>query len=76
MIKHLYAIWLGDVLFCFSGETSEPKVDAWTRVIKRLELRSGWRPFAGAALRLAEVVSCGRRRGGQTGAARTARAHA
>ncbi|WP_405106594.1 DEAD/DEAH box helicase [Paenibacillus sp. FSL K6-1217] len=55
MIKHLYAIWLGDVLFCFSGETSEPKVDAWTRVIKRLELRSGWRPFAGAALRLAEV---------------------
>ncbi|MEC0172389.1 ATP-dependent helicase, partial [Paenibacillus graminis] len=55
MIKHLYAIWLGDVFFCFSGETSEPKVDAWTRVVKRLELRSGWRPFAGAALRLTEV---------------------
>ncbi|WP_438493202.1 DEAD/DEAH box helicase [Paenibacillus sp. IHBB 3054] len=55
MIKHLYAIWLGDVLFCFSGETSEPKVDAWTRVVKRLELRGGGRPFAGAALRLAEV---------------------
>lgn len=55
MIKHLYAIWLGDVLFCFSGETSEPKVDAWTRVVKRLEFRGGARPFAGAALRLAEV---------------------
>lgn len=55
MTKHLYAIWLGDVLFCFSGETSEPKVDAWTRVVKRLELKSGFRPFAGAALRLAEV---------------------
>lgn len=55
MNKHLYAIWLGDVLFCFSGETSEPKVDAWTRVVKRLELRGGLRPFAGAALRLAEV---------------------
>lgn len=55
MIKHLYAIWLGDVLFCFSGETSEPKVDAWTRVVKRLELNGGWRPLAGAALRLAEV---------------------
>ncbi len=55
MTKHLYAIWLGDVLFCFSGETSEPKVDAWTRVVKRLELRGGLRPFTGAALRLAEV---------------------
>ncbi len=55
MIKHLYAIWLGDVLFCFSGETSEPKVDAWTRVVKKLEFRGGGRPFAGAALRLAEV---------------------
>ncbi|WP_151735725.1 DEAD/DEAH box helicase ['Paenibacillus yunnanensis' Narsing Rao et al. 2020] len=55
MIMHLYAIWLGDVLFCFSGETSEPKVDAWTRVVKRLEFRGGLRPFAGAALRLAEV---------------------
>ncbi|WP_379127923.1 DEAD/DEAH box helicase [Paenibacillus sp. sgz500958] len=55
MTKHLYAIWLGDVLFCFSGETSEPKVDAWTRVVKRLELQGGLRPFAGAALRLAEV---------------------
>ncbi|MCL6603344.1 MAG: DEAD/DEAH box helicase [Paenibacillus sp.] len=55
MTKHLYAIWLGDVLFCFSGETSEPKVDAWTRVVKRLELRGGLRPFSGAALRLAEV---------------------
>lgn len=55
MIKHLYAIWLGDVLFCFSGETSEPKVDAWTRVVKRLEFQGGKRPFAGAALRLAEV---------------------
>ncbi|AIQ10974.1 DEAD/DEAH box helicase [Paenibacillus durus] len=54
MTKHLYAMWLGDVLFCFSGETSEPKVDAWTRVVKRLEL-GGRRPFAGAALRLAEV---------------------
>ncbi|WP_150272136.1 DEAD/DEAH box helicase [Paenibacillus tepidiphilus] len=55
MIMHLYAIWLGDVLFCFSGETSEPKVDAWTRVVKRLEFRGGVRPFAGALLRLAEV---------------------
>lgn len=55
MIKHLYAIWLGDVLFCFSGETSEPKVDAWTRVVKRLEFQGGLRPFAGAALRLTEV---------------------
>ncbi|GGF93762.1 helicase HelZ [Paenibacillus albidus] len=55
MTKHLYSIWLGDVLFCFSGETSEPKVDAWTRVIKRLELLGGVRPFAGATLRLAEV---------------------
>ncbi|BCG57029.1 DEAD/DEAH box helicase [Paenibacillus sp. URB8-2] len=55
MTKHLYAMWLGDVLFCFSGETSEPKVDAWTRVVKRLELGGGQRPFAGAALRLAEV---------------------
>ncbi|MFF2909457.1 DEAD/DEAH box helicase [Paenibacillus sp. NPDC057934] len=55
MNKHLYAIWLGDVLFCFSGETSEPKVDAWTRVVKRLELQGGLRPFASAALRLAEV---------------------
>lgn len=55
MTKHLYAIWLGDVLFCFSGETSEPKVDAWTRVVKRLELQGGVRPFSGATLRLAEV---------------------
>ncbi|WP_342564068.1 DEAD/DEAH box helicase [Paenibacillus sp. FSL R7-0345] len=55
MIKHLYAIWLGDVLFCFSGETSEPKVDAWTRVVKKMVFRGGGRPFAGAALRLAEV---------------------
>ncbi|MFF2019108.1 DEAD/DEAH box helicase [Paenibacillus sp. NPDC058177] len=55
MNKHLYAIWLGDVLFCFSGETSEPKVDAWTRVVKRLELQGGLRPFVSAALRLAEV---------------------
>lgn len=55
MTKHLYAIWLGDVLFCFSGETSEPKVDTWTRVVKRLELQGGVRPFASAALRLAEV---------------------
>lgn len=45
MTKHLYAIWLGDVLFCFSGETSEPKVDAWTRVVKRLELQGGVRPL-------------------------------
>lgn len=55
MTKHLYAIWLGDVLFCFSGETSEPKVDAWTRVVKRMELQGGIRPFSSAALRLAEV---------------------
>ncbi|SEU29793.1 DEAD/DEAH box helicase [Paenibacillus sp. NFR01] len=55
MSKHLYAIWLGEVLFLFSGETSEPKVDAWTRVVRRLALRGGMRPLAGAALRLAEV---------------------
>ena len=55
MSEHLYAIWLGDVLFCFSGETSEPKVDAWTRKARRLEGAGGRQPFAGAALRLAEV---------------------
>ncbi|MFP4977057.1 DEAD/DEAH box helicase [Paenibacillus sp. CN-4] len=54
MTKHLYAIWLGDVLFCFSGETSEPRVDAWTRAVRQLTL-GGVRRFAGAGLRLAEI---------------------
>lgn len=67
MTKHLYAMWLGDVLFCFSGETSEPKVDAWTGVLRRLEIQGGRRPFAGAALRLAEVKYPAARTEGKTG---------
>lgn len=55
MNQRLYAIWLGEVLFCFSGETSEPKVDAWAAALRRLELTGGQRPFQHAALRLAEV---------------------
>ncbi|KAA8997234.1 DEAD/DEAH box helicase [Paenibacillus spiritus] len=67
MTKHLYAVWLGDVWFCFSGETSEPKVDAWTGAVKRLEFGAGQRPFAGAALRLAEVKVPGARAEGRSG---------
>ncbi|WP_110930310.1 DEAD/DEAH box helicase [Paenibacillus bouchesdurhonensis] len=55
MNQRLYAIWLGEVLFCFSGETSEPKVDAWAAAMRRLESAGGHRPFQQAALRLAEV---------------------
>lgn len=55
MNQRLYAIWLGEVLFCFSGETSEPKVDAWVAAMRRLESAEGHRPFQQAALRLAEV---------------------
>lgn len=55
MNQRLYGIWLGDVLFCFSGEISEAKVDAWTSVMRRVEPEPGVRPFGHAALRLAEV---------------------
>ncbi|MNX26134.1 RNA polymerase-associated protein RapA [compost metagenome] len=55
MNRHLYGIWLGDVFFCFSGEASESKVDAWTASLRRLELAYGARPFQQAALRLAEL---------------------
>ncbi|MGG6311521.1 DEAD/DEAH box helicase [Paenibacillus macerans] len=55
MNQRLYGIWLGDVLFCFSGEISESKVDAWTAVLRRIELEPGIRPFQHAVLRLAEV---------------------
>lgn len=55
MNQRLYGIWLGEVLFCFSGEVSESKVDAWTSKIRPLELSSGGRPFQHANLRLAEL---------------------
>lgn len=55
MNQRLYGIWLGDILFCFSGEVSESKVDAWTAVLRRKELEPGVRPFQHAVLRLAEV---------------------
>lgn len=55
MNQPLYAIWLGDVMFCFSGETSEPRVDAWSSVVRRLKLSNGIQPFRQAALRLAEL---------------------
>lgn len=55
MNQRLYGIWLGEVLFCFSGEISESKVDAWTALVRPLELSSGGRPFQHAALRLAEL---------------------
>lgn len=69
MNQRLYGIWLGDVMFCFSGEISEVKVDAWTAAIRPLEPAAGIRPFQHAALRLAEIrypVSPARRQ--QTGA--------
>ncbi|HEY4392311.1 MAG TPA: DEAD/DEAH box helicase [Paenibacillus sp.] len=55
MNQRLYGIWLGEVMFCFSGEISEAKVDAWTAAVRRLTLEPGIRPFQRAALRLAEV---------------------
>lgn len=55
MNQRLYGIWLGDVLFCFSGEVSESKVDAWTAVLRRMEPKPGVRPFQHAVLRLTEV---------------------
>lgn len=55
MNQRLYGIWLGEVMFCFSGEISEVKVDAWTAAIRSLEPVQGLRPFQHAALRLAEV---------------------
>lgn len=64
MNQRLYGIWLGDVMFCFSGEISEVKVDAWTTAIRPLEPTAGVRPFQHAALRLAEIrypVSSARR---------------
>ncbi|CAM3564195.1 MULTISPECIES: DEAD/DEAH box helicase [Saccharibacillus] len=54
MNQPLYGIWLGDVFFCFSGETSEPKVDAWTRQARKLDI-GGDKPLRQAALRLAEL---------------------
>ncbi|WP_334074754.1 MULTISPECIES: DEAD/DEAH box helicase [Paenibacillus] len=67
MNQRLYGIWLGDVFFCFSGEISESKVDAWTAAVRPLEPVPGLRPFQHAALRLAEVrypVAPGRRSAG------------
>lgn len=55
MNQPLYGVWLGDVFFCFSGEMSEPKVDAWSKVVKSLQLPDGSKPFKQAVLRLAEL---------------------
>lgn len=55
MMQSLYGVWLGDVFFCFSGETSEPRVDAWTHVVRKLNFGDGGRLFQPAALRLAEL---------------------
>jgi SNF2 family DNA or RNA helicase len=55
MNQRLYGIWLGEVLFCFSGETSESKIDTWTAQVRKLTLNAGVRPFQNALLRLAEV---------------------
>ncbi|MGQ8873859.1 DEAD/DEAH box helicase [Paenibacillus sp. TSA_86.1] len=55
MMQSLYGVWLGDVFFCFSGETSEPRVDAWSHVVRRLQFGDGGRLFQPAALRLAEL---------------------
>lgn len=55
MDQPLYGIWIGDVFFCFSGEMSEPKVDAWMKVMRRLEMPIGRKPFAQSGLRLAEL---------------------
>ncbi|MEN1990185.1 DEAD/DEAH box helicase [Paenibacillus hubeiensis] len=55
MMQSLYGVWLGDVFFCFSGETSEPRVDAWSHVVRRLSFGDGGRLLQPAALRLAEL---------------------
>lgn len=55
MNQPLYGVWLGDAFFCFSGEMSESRVDAWSRIVKKLKLSDGSRPFATASLRLAEL---------------------
>ncbi|WP_433922450.1 DEAD/DEAH box helicase [Paenibacillus taichungensis] len=55
MMQSLYGVWLGDVFFCFSGETSEPRVDAWSHVVRKLNFGDGGRLFQPAALRLAEL---------------------
>jgi len=55
MNQRLFGIWLGEVMFCFSGEISEARVDAWTAAVRRLTLEPGIRPFQHAALRLTEV---------------------
>ncbi|MFB5762384.1 DEAD/DEAH box helicase [Paenibacillus medicaginis] len=59
MDQPLYGIWLGDVFFCFSGETSEPRVDAWSSIIRKMKLKDGSQPFRQAALRLAELRLAG-----------------
>ena len=55
MNQRLYGIWLGEVLFCFSGETSESKIDRWTAQVRKMSFNAGVRPFEHALLRLAEV---------------------
>ena len=55
MMQSLYGVWLGDVFFCFSGETSEPRVDAWSHVVRKLKFGDAGRLFQPAALRLAEL---------------------
>ncbi|NMO98092.1 DEAD/DEAH box helicase [Paenibacillus lemnae] len=55
MNQPLYGVWLGDAFFCFSGEMSEPRVDAWRRTVKKIQFPDGTRPFGSAVLRLAEM---------------------
>ncbi|MBP2001635.1 SNF2 family DNA or RNA helicase [Paenibacillus shirakamiensis] len=55
MNQSLYGTWLGDVFFCFSGEASETKVDAWSAAVRKLQFSYGKRSFQQAALRLAEI---------------------
>lgn len=55
MMQSLYGVWLGDVFFCFSGETSEPRVDAWSHVVRRLNFGDGGRLFS---LPLCVLRSC------------------
>ncbi|MHA0857097.1 DEAD/DEAH box helicase [Paenibacillus sp. CMAA1364] len=55
MNQPLFGVWLGDVFFCFSGEVSEPRVDAWRKVVKQFEWKDGTRPFGNGVLRLAEL---------------------
>lgn len=55
MNQRLYGIWLGEVMYCFSGEVSESKIDTWTAIVRNISLSSNVRPFQQALLRLAEV---------------------